>query len=473
MTTPLPLPRRARFLYAFGRFLGCQQPDGPRVILILDTDPASRRRLGPLLDRAGVAHRFADAARPDPAQRADLVVAAIGARGFEPLRRLREAVGDLPLLALLPQSGPPEQDAVRAGADAAAREPLTPRALVEAVRRAMAGPAREARDPERGDPFAALVAAGAATRAAVALARRAAGSDIPVLFEGETGVGKEAFARAVHAASRRSGGPFVAVNCGALPEGLVESTLFGHERGAFTGAVERRPGRFVEAEGGVLFLDEIGELPLAAQTALLRALQTREIDAVGGGRPRPVNVRVMSATHRDLAAEVRAGRFREDLFYRIRVFPVPIPPLRARPEDIAPLAERSLRHLADAEGGEPSVLSDAALVALRAAPWPGNVRELENVLHRARVLAPGGRIEPEHLGLGAEVAAPPAAAGGGEPSAHVRPLREVEADHIRAALIRYGGRMSETARRLGIGRSTLYRKIEELGLRADDISAAP
>jgi DNA-binding NtrC family response regulator len=470
MTTPPGCPWRARFLYAFARFLGCEQPDGPRVILILDPDPASRRRMGPLLDRAGVAHRFVDAGRNDGAQRPDLAVAAVGARGFESLRRLRKAVGDAPLLALLPEAGPAEAEALAAGADAAAREPLTPRALVEAVRRAMAGPAREAPGPTRPDPFAALVAASPATRAAIELARRAAGSDIAVLFEGETGVGKEAFARAVHAASRRADGPFVAVNCGALPEGLVESTLFGHERGAFTGAVDRRPGRFVEAEGGVLFLDEIGELPLAAQTALLRALQTREIDAVGGGRPRRVDVRVMSATHRDLAAEVRAGRFREDLFYRIRVFPVAIPPLRARREDIAPLAALSLRRLAAAEGGQPCALSDAALAALRAAPWPGNVRELENALHRARVLAGAGCVEPEHLGLDA---APATASATPEAAAHVRPLRDVEADHIRAALVRYGGRMTETARRLGIGRSTLYRKIDELGLRAEDLAASP
>jgi DNA-binding NtrC family response regulator len=473
MTTPLPCPWRARFLYAFARFLGCQQPDGPHVILILDPDPASRRRIGPLLERAGVAHRFVDSARADLAQRPDLAIASIGERGFATLRRLRGAAGDAPLLALLPQVGPAEADAMAAGADAVAREPLTPRALVDAVRRAMAGPARGGRGADRPDPFASLVAASPATRAAVALARRAADSDIPVLFEGETGVGKEAFARAVHAASRRAAGPFVAVNCGALPDGLVEATLFGHERGAFTGAVERRPGRFVEAEGGVLFLDEIGELPLPAQTALLRVLQTLEVEAVGGSRPRPVDLRVMSATHRDLAAEVRAGRFREDLFYRIRVFPVAIPPLRDRREDIAPLAARSLRRLAEAERGEPCGLSDAALVALRAASWPGNVRELENVLHRARVLAGAGRIEPEHLGLDAPEGSPAACARDEEATVHVRPLRDVEADHIRAALLRYGGRMTETARRLGIGRSTLYRKIDELGLRVDDRSASP
>ncbi|MFN3616139.1 MAG: sigma 54-interacting transcriptional regulator, partial [Rubrimonas sp.] len=176
--------------------------------------------------------------------------------------------------------------------------------------------------------FERLSAESPATRAALALARRAAPTETTVLFEGESGVGKEVFARALHAASPRAAGPFVAVNCGALPEGLIESTLFGHERGAFTGAVERRAGRFVEADGGTLFLDEIGELPPAAQVRLLRAVQEREVEPVGGAGPRPVNIRLLAATNRDLRVEALAGRFREDLFYRVCAFPIRIPPLR-------------------------------------------------------------------------------------------------------------------------------------------------
>jgi DNA-binding NtrC family response regulator len=310
-------------------------------------------------------------------------------------------------------------------------------------------------------PGPRLIAESPATRAAAALALRAARTDIAVLFEGESGVGKEVFARAVHAASARAAGPFVAVNCGALPETLVESILFGHERGAFTGASERREGRFAEADGGVLFLDEIGELPLAAQVKLLRALQSREIDPIGAARPRPVDIRLICATNRDLRREVAAGRFREDLFYRIAAFPVRIPPLRERPEDVEPLARATLARLAAAEGRRPVDLGPDALAALRVRPWPGNVRELENVLHRALVLCEGGALTAAHVGE----PAPPAAPDAPEPSE--RTLAEVEAEHIRAVFARCGGAVAETARRLGIGRSTLYRKLQALGLSRD------
>lgn len=328
-----------------------------------------------------------------------------------------------------------------------------------------------------------LVAESPATRAALSLAMRAAASDIAVLFEGESGVGKEVFARAVHAASPRAPGPFVAVNCGALPEALVESILFGHERGAFSGAVARQTGRFAEADGGVIFLDELGELPLAAQVKLLRALQEGEIDPVGAPRPQRVNVRVLAATNRDLRREVAAGRFREDLFYRVSAFPIRIPPLRARREDIAPLARRILAAVARAEGVPTPELTEEALDALRAAPWPGNVRELENALHRAAVLAGGGPLAARHLeapggGFGADgvgrpadgaapfvdEAARSARAFAEDAAMDRRTLADVEAEHILRVYNQCGGRISETARRLGIGRTTLYRKLADLGV---------
>jgi DNA-binding NtrC family response regulator len=359
----------------------------------------------------------------------------------------------------------------------------------------------------RSDPFAGLVAVAEASRAAVALARRAADAEIPVLFLGESGVGKEVFARALHAASRRAAGPFVAVNCGALPEGLVESILFGHEKGAFTGATERRAGRFAEAQGGALFLDEVGELPPPAQVKLLRALQEREIDPVGAARPRAVDIRVLAATNRDLRAEIAAGRFREDLYWRLAAFPIPLPPLRARRADIPQLADRLLARLAAAEGRPAPALTPDAAALIAAADWPGNVRALENALHRAMVLAGAGPLEAGHFDRGAAAAettgagmapesgaragttlagsaagsgaaagtapaGPEAAAGaaagtaapGFGPDGHVLPLAAVEAAHIRRALAFYRGRMAEAARRLGVGRSTLYRRLAELGL---------
>ncbi|SEA44255.1 sigma-54 interaction domain-containing protein [Rubrimonas cliftonensis] len=315
-----------------------------------------------------------------------------------------------------------------------------------------------------------LVAESPATRAALSLAMRAAASDIAVLFEGESGVGKEVFARAVHAASPRAPGPFVAVNCGALPEALVESILFGHERGAFTGAVARQTGRFAEADGGVIFLDELGELPLAAQVKLLRALQEGEIDPVGAARPQRVNVRVLAATNRDLRREVAAGRFREDLFYRVSAFPIRIPPLRARREDIAPLARRILAAVARAEGVATPELTQDALDALRAAPWPGNVRELENALHRAAVLAGGGALTARHLEQPGGAARPEDEAARSvrafaeDAAMDRRTLADVEAEHILRVYGQCGGRISETARRLGIGRTTLYRKLADLGV---------
>jgi len=322
-----------------------------------------------------------------------------------------------------------------------------------------------------GAALRGLVAESAAARAAVALARRAAASEIAVLFEGESGVGKEVFARAVHADSARAHAPFVAVNCGALPETLVESILFGHERGAFTGAAERRAGKFAEADGGVLFLDEIGELPLSAQVKLLRAVQEGEIDPLGAARPRRVNIRLLAATNRDLRREVAEGRFREDLFYRVSAFPVRVPPLRARREDVAPLARRLLARLAPGPGA-PQITPEA-LRALEARAWPGNVRELENALHRALVLAEGGPLRAEHLSAPDPAPASQAAPApcGRTQDGPLPTLAQVEAAHIRLVLARCDGRMAEAARRLGIGRSTLYRKLADLGIGDGDGAA--
>jgi len=317
------------------------------------------------------------------------------------------------------------------------------------------------------DDEGGLVARSAAMRGVAATVRLAARASIPILLLGESGVGKEVLARHAHALSRRRDRPFVAVNCGAIPEAMAESVLFGHERGAFTGAVTREEGKFGAADGGTLFLDEIGELSLAAQVKLLRAIQEREVDRLGAAKPTPVDVRLIAATNRDLAEAMRAGAFREDLFYRINAFPIRIPPLRERPEDIAPLARRLLTEIAREDDLPPAALTPAAEALLTARAWPGNVRELRNALHRALVIADGGPVTPFHLDgedAAQRLAAPPAPPP--DPPEDRRTLAEVEAAHILRVHAACGERPAETARRLGIGRSTLYRKLAALGVRA-------
>ena len=325
-------------------------------------------------------------------------------------------------------------------------------------------------------------------------AEKAAASAIPVLIEGESGVGKELIARAIHGQGERRAKPFVAVNCGAIPDNLVESILFGHEKGAFTGATEKHNGKFVEASGGTLFLDEVGELPMAAQVKLLRAIQEGEVEAVGGRKPVKVDVRIISATNRNLIDDVKHGRFREDLFYRLHVFPIAVPPLRERSEDIPDLVRHFLARIAAEEGKRLRAISAEAMMLLGRHRWPGNVRQLENAVFRAVVLAEGDTIgTSEFPQVAAQIAqlpsselphiAPPrrwprrmrCTTPHASHSAHgmlalldahgdVRPLEEMEDDTIRFAIAHYRGQMSEVARRLRIGRSTLYRKLEHLGL---------
>jgi two-component system, NtrC family, response regulator HydG len=289
-----------------------------------------------------------------------------------------------------------------------------------------------------------------------------AASDASVLIRGESGTGKELVALALHEGSRRAAGPFVKVNCSALAETLLESELFGHVRGAFTGAVSDRAGRFEEAHGGTIFLDEIGDVSPAVQVKLLRVLQERTIERVGENRPRAVDVRVVSATNRDLEALLATGRIREDFYYRIKVVRLDLPPLRERREDLPLLVEELLaRH-----GGAGVVVTDAAMARLMSHHWPGNVRELENALEHALVLGHGGPIEPAHL--------PPEVGGGRSREGSLRALGAdarggpAEKRLIAAALAATGWNRSRAARRLGIDRSTLWRKIREHGLKPDE-----
>jgi two-component system, NtrC family, response regulator HydG len=290
------------------------------------------------------------------------------------------------------------------------------------------------------------------------VARRVARVDSTVLLTGESGVGKERIARFIHDESSRAGGPFVAINCGAVPENLLESELFGHVRGSFTGATQDRIGLFEAANSGTLLLDEIGEVPPPMQVKLLRALQEREIRRVGENRNRSISARVIAATNRDLVKEIRAARFREDLYYRLRVVEIAIPPLRDRREDILPLARAFVADAARRTGRNVSGFTATAAHQLLRYGWPGNVRELENAIERAVVLTPRSRIDIEDLPGEVGLAVPDAVA-----ATDVRPLAEVERDYIKSVLRAVGGNRSQAAQKLGIGEATLYRKIKQFG----------
>jgi DNA-binding NtrC family response regulator len=299
-------------------------------------------------------------------------------------------------------------------------------------------------------------------------------TDLTVLIRGESGTGKELVAQALHDRSSRKKRPFVAVNCAAISRELVESELFGHEKGAFTGADARRTGRVESAQGGTIFLDEIGDMPAETQAKVLRVLQEKTLERVGGGATVRVDVRVVAATHRDLEAEVRARRFREDLYYRLRVVEVTLPPLRERPEDIPALAERFLTELAERLGRKKMTLSPPALARLMRHGWPGNVRELRNVIEQAAVLASGPSIEETDLRLDSrELSAHTTASGSGLENvpfaeAKRRAVDAFERSYLLAALERHGGNVSRTAEAIGMVRQSLQQKIRELGLRADD-----
>jgi Nif-specific regulatory protein len=334
------------------------------------------------------------------------------------------------------------------------------------------------RDLARRDRFTEIVGTGPAMAEVFRLMESAAASPISVLVEGETGTGKEIVARGIHRESERAGGPFLAVNCAALPETLLESELFGYRRGAFTGAAQDKPGLFEAARGGTLFLDEVGEMAAAMQVKLLRVLQEGEVFPVGDTQPRKIDVRVISATNRNLEAEVAAGRFRDDLYYRLAAFPIRLPPLRERAEDIPLLVDRALaeasrRHRKRIRGVEPT-----ALTALVAWEWPGNVREVRNEVERAVALARDGEsIALEHLSTRIREAVPGEAASAvaarvvaGEAATRrpgtLRHGREsFEARYIETTLRQYGGNVTRAARALGMSRVALYKKLDRYGLR--------
>ncbi|WP_067218656.1 sigma-54-dependent transcriptional regulator [Stappia indica] len=510
-------------------------PTGGRI-LIADDDPVQRRLLEEAVKRFGYRARSVENGAEAVAMMAsaeggdvdlvilDLVMPELDGMGV--IAKLREMKKTVPIIVQTAHAGiDAAVNAIRAGAQDFVVKPVSPERLEVAIRTFMRMSALEGeitrihKQASGTFSFDDIVTRSDAMERVIRVGRRAATSHIPVLIEGESGVGKELIARAIQGSSERRAKPFITVNCGAIPEHLVESILFGHEKGAFTGAVDKHVGKFQEAHGGTLFLDEVGELSLDIQVKLLRALQEGEIDPIGSRRPVKVDFRLISATNRRLIDLVKDGQFREDLYYRLNVFPLWLPPLRDRPEDIPDLVRHFLARFA-AEEGRPhiSTVAPDAVAMLQAYDWPGNIRQLENAVFRAVVLCEGDHLVADDfpqvqasvgsLAGTARVPAPrpvlsheagptaetgdgdetdaraPQTAGvalgdgGGGPATpfgymrslddhgHVRKLEDVEAEMIRTAIDHYGGRMTEVARRLSIGRSTLYRKLKDYGLDA-------
>jgi len=455
------------------------------TVLVVDDDDAFRQVLVDILRPEGyrilTAGSAEEALRLAATEPLDLVLSdqrMPGLDGLELTRRLRSAAA-APEVVLMTAYGtiPQAVEAVRTGAADYLTKPLESPAALRRMVRALLG-----RRETQGADDREILTRDPRMLELLALADRAAATDATVLISGESGTGKELLARRIHDRSPRAGGPFVVVNAAALPESLAESELFGHEKGAFTGAESRHRGRFELADGGTLFLDEIGELSEALQAKLLRALEERSIERVGGSGPIPVDLRLVAATNRDLARAVAAGTFREDLYYRLNVVALHLPPLRDRPGDLELLVPRLIERLAARSGLAPLPVSPAAQDALERHPWPGNVRELRNALERALIAAGGERIERGDLppmiapaagaepvgGLAGKRGPGPAGTPRGRAADGVEPplsLAERERQAILEALEQTGGHRERAAQLLGISVRTLYNRLKEYGIR--------
>jgi DNA-binding NtrC family response regulator len=493
------------------------------TILIVDDEPVQRRLLEAAVVRMGYAVLTAnngvealsmfESVKGDSISLMVLDLVMPEMDGMTVLAQLRERDIHIPVIVQTGQGGIDTViNAMRAGAFDFFVKPASPERLQVSIANALKVEALEdevkrfKRSATGTMTFDDIVTSSAAMERVLRLGEKASQSNIPIIIEGESGVGKEVIARAIQGTGKRRGKPFITVNCGAIPDNLVESILFGHEKGSFTGATDKHAGKFVEADGGTLFLDEIGDLPLDAQVKLLRAIQEGEVEPVGGRKPVKVDIRLISATHRNLVEQVKAGKFREDLYYRINVFPIHVPPLRERREDIPQLVRKFIARFA-AEEGRKNLrgISPAALAMLQAFHWPGNVRQLENAVFRAVVMCDGGELKTEdfpqimsqtsrldsntsplalesHLSNQdfAGLSEPTPISRSNEPAypadalpimnAHgdIRPLVHLEEELIRKAIAHYDGQMSEVARKLGIGRSTLYRKLKDFGIYTDE-----
>jgi DNA-binding NtrC family response regulator len=438
-------------------------------VLVVDDEPHIRRIVEMALGDRGydvlTASTAEDAAELLSEQSVDVVVTDLqlpGRSGMELLADLRTRRPGTPVI-LITAFGTVETavEAIKAGAYDYVLKPFSVDELESLVAGALeARPGGRAAAATDTSDAAGVVAESPAMREVLSLVGQVADAPTTVLVTGETGVGKEVVARLLHQRSARRDHPFVAVNCAAIPGELLEAELFGAQRGAYTGAVKDRPGKFEVADGGTLFLDEIGDMPSTLQPKLLRVLQEGVVERLGSNTPRKVDVRVVAATHEDLAQAVREGRFREDLYYRINVFPIHIPPLRERPTDVEALARTMLAEFAERLGVR-ARLSPAALERLKSHAWPGNVRELKNVLERSVLMSEDGDVQDVSLPA-VEASSPPDSAGGVEPLGEV--VARAERDAIRAALERTGDNKAQAARLLGISVRTLFYKIEKLGL---------
>jgi len=450
-------------------------------ILLVEDDRALREELADTLALGGHEYRAVDCAEAALLAVAEesfgLVVSDVnmpGMDGHQLLAQIRQSQPQLPVL-LMTAFGAVERavDAMRQGAADYLVKPFEPKALLSLVNLHALGhvPASEQDGPVAQEPASVQL---------LALATRVAQSDSTVLITGESGTGQEVLARFIHLQSPRGSKPFIAINCAAIPDNMLEATLFGHEKGAFTGAIASAPGKFELAEGGTILLDEISEMPLGLQAKLLRVLQEREVERVGARKPITLDIRVLATSNRDLAAEVAAGRFREDLYYRLSVFPLAWRPLRERPADIVPLAERLLAKYVKKMNHAPIRLSASAQMSLMSHSWPGNVRELDNAIQRALILQQGGLIQPQDLCLQAPIgsaqlapapvslavvgnaAAAPLEPSPAEAGALGDDLRRHEFQMIIDTLRAERGRRKEAAERLGISPRTLRYKLAQM-----------
>jgi DNA-binding NtrC family response regulator len=462
----------------------------PRILVVED-EAAIRLALSGLLRREGYEVEQAESGEPAIARLRtdafDLVLTDLalgpGPSGMDVLRAAREFQPETPVVMITAHGSEKiAVEAMKAGASDYVPKPFDNDEIRLVLRRALERTRLERENRilrERIDRewrFENLIGSGAAMAQVFETVRKVAETDLTVLVRGESGTGKELVAQALHQRSPRRARPFVAVNCAAISRELVESELFGHEKGAFTGADARRVGKFESAHGGTIFLDEIGDMPPATQAKVLRVLQERKLERVGGNRPVEVDVRVVAATHRDLEREVRAGGFREDLYYRLKVVEVELPALRERPEDVPALVNHFLEELARRLDRPKMPIAPDALARLARHPWPGNVRELRNVVEQAAVLAASDAIQEADLRLPAETAGDPALRSEADAASEQKrtfsaakreAVIDFERSYLLSALRANGGNVSRTAAAIGMVRQSLQQKIRELGLRAE------